>query len=69
MVIQAAVAGLGVALLPTFLIEDDIRNGTLVTPFTDRIAGPGAYYLITSTAKSELPRVKLFRRWLLDQLA
>jgi DNA-binding transcriptional LysR family regulator len=69
MVIQAAVAGLGVALLPTFLIEDDIRNGTLVTPFTDRIAGPGAYYLITSAAKSELPRVKLFRRWLLDQLA
>jgi LysR family glycine cleavage system transcriptional activator len=69
MVIQAAVAGLGVALLPTFLIEDDIRNGTLVTPFTDRIAGPGAYYLITSAAKSELPRVKLFRKWILDQLA
>jgi DNA-binding transcriptional LysR family regulator len=69
MVIQAAVAGLGVALLPTFLIEDDIRNGKLVTPFTDRIAGPGAYYLITSAAKSELPRVKLFRKWLLDQLS
>ncbi|KKC33942.1 transcriptional regulator GcvA [Devosia psychrophila] len=69
MVIQAAVAGLGVALLPTFLIEDDLRSGTLVTPFTDRIAGPGAYYLITSAAKSELPRVKLFRRWLLGQLA
>jgi len=69
MVIQAAVAGLGVALLPTFLIEDDIRNGNLVTPFPDRIAGPGAYYLITSAAKSELPRVKIFRKWLLDQLA
>jgi len=69
MVIQAAIAGLGVALLPTFLIEDEIRKGTLVTPFTDRIVGPGAYYLVTSAAKAELPRVKLFRRWLLDQLA
>lgn len=69
MVIQAAIAGLGVALLPSFLVEDDVRNGTLVTPFTDRIAGPGAYYLVTSAAKSELPRVKLFRKWLLEQLA
>lgn len=68
MVIQAAVAGLGVALLPTFLIEDEIRSGNLVTPFTDRVAGPGAYYLVTSAAKSELPRVKIFRQWLLEQI-
>jgi DNA-binding transcriptional LysR family regulator len=69
MVIQAAIAGLGVALLPSFLVEDDIRSGNLVTPFTDRISGPGAYYLVTSAAKSELPRVKIFRQWLLAQLA
>ncbi len=68
MVIQAAIAGLGVALLPSFLVEDDIRTGKLITPFSDRIAGPGAYYLITSAAKSELPRVKIFRKWLLEQL-
>jgi len=68
MVIQAAIAGLGVALLPSFLVEDDIRNGTLVSPFPVRVSGPGAYYLVTSAAKSELPRVKLFRKWLLDQL-
>lgn len=69
MIIQAAIAGLGVALLPSFLVEDDIRNGTLVAPFPARIAGPGAYYLVTSTTKIELPRVKLFRKWLLAQLA
>ena len=68
MVIQAAVAGLGVALLPSFLVEDEIRKGTLVAPFPVRVAGPGAYYLVTSAAKRELPRVKLFRKWLLDQL-
>jgi DNA-binding transcriptional LysR family regulator len=68
MIIQAAIAGLGVALLPSFLVEDEIRNGTLVAPFPVRVAGPGAYYLVTSAAKSELPRVKLFRKWLLDQL-
>jgi len=68
MIIQAAIAGLGVALLPNFLVEDEIRNGTLVAPFPVRVAGPGAYYLVTSAAKSELPRVKLFRKWLLEQL-
>ncbi|MDQ0322816.1 DNA-binding transcriptional LysR family regulator [Pararhizobium capsulatum DSM 1112] len=68
MIIQAAIAGLGVALLPTFLIEEDLRNGNLIAPFSDRISGPGAYYLVTSAAKSELPRVKIFRSWLLGQL-
>lgn len=68
MIIQAAVAGLGVALLPNYLIEDELRKGTLITPFPIRVAGPGAYYLVTSAAKSELPRVKLFRKWLLAQV-
>jgi len=68
MVIQAAVAGLGVALLPSYLIEDELRKGTLVTPFPIRVAGPGAYYLVTSAAKSQLPRVRIFRKWLLAQV-
>ena len=68
MIIQAAIAGLGVALLPRFLIEEELKRGTLIAPFRDRVVGPGAYYLVTSAAKAELPRVKLFRRWILDQL-
>ena len=68
MVIQAAVAGLGVALLPSYLIEEEIRKGTLIAPFPVRVAGPGAYYLVTSVAKSQLPRVKMFRKWLLSQV-
>jgi len=68
MIIQAAIAGLGVALLPSFLVEEDLRSGKLVTPFKDRVAGPGAYYLITPASKSNLPRVKLFRHWMLEQI-
>ena len=69
MVIQAAIAGLGVALLPRFLVEEDILNGQLVAPFADRVVGPGAYYLVTSAPKSELTRVKLFRAWILEQVS
>lgn len=67
MIIEAAVHGLGVALLPRFLIEDEISNGTLIAPFPIRVAGPGACYIVTTVAKSALPRVKLFRKWLLSQ--
>jgi DNA-binding transcriptional LysR family regulator len=68
MIIQAAIAGIGVALLPSFLIEEELKKGDLVAPFTDSVAGPGAYYLITSAAKAQLPRVKLFREWLLETI-
>ena len=69
MVIEAAMAGLGVALVPRFLVDEHLRNGTLVAPFPDRVAGPGAYYLVTPASKADLPRVKLFRRWILNELA
>jgi len=68
MIIEAAKAGLGMALLPTFLIEEELRTGTLVAPFKSRVSGPGAYYLITPQTKAGLPRVMAFRRWVLDQL-
>ncbi|MDE1992441.1 MAG: LysR family transcriptional regulator, partial [Rhizobiaceae bacterium] len=68
MIIQAAICGLGIAVLPSFLVEDELRNGTLIAPFPVRIAGPGAYYLVTSAAKSELTRVKMFRSWILEEL-
>lgn len=68
MIIEATIAGLGVALLPSFLIVEEIRKGTLVEPLPVRVPGPGAYYLVTSAAKAELPRVKMFREWIIGRL-
>lgn len=69
MIIEAAKAGLGMALLPTFLIEEELRTGSLIAPFKTRVSGPGAYYLVTPQTKAGLPRVTAFRRWVLAQLA
>ncbi len=69
MLIQAALSGLGVALLPRVLIEQELELRQLVAPLHFRVAGPGAYYLVTPKAKQDLARVKLFRRWLLDEVA
>lgn len=68
MIIEAAKAGLGVALLPSYLVEADLQAGTLVAPIPARVAGPGAYYLVTAATKADLPRVVAFRRWILEQL-
>ena len=69
MLIQAAKSGMGVALLPRLLIEEELERGTLVSPFSLRTAGPGAYYLVTPKAKQDITRVKLFRSWLLEEAA
>ena len=67
MVIQAAVAGLGIALLPRLLIEEEVQKGLLTIPFPTRVAGPGAYYVVTPKARYELPRIRLFREWIIKE--
>lgn len=68
MVLQAAKAGLGIALLPSFLVADDIAAGNLVAPFPARVGSPGGYYIVTPWEMADMPRVKAFNSWVLDQV-
>jgi DNA-binding transcriptional LysR family regulator len=45
-VTQAAIAGLGVAMLPTFLISDAIEAGTLIPVLNDFTIGEAGLYLV-----------------------
>jgi DNA-binding transcriptional LysR family regulator len=66
---HAAVAGLGVALLPRFLIGTELERGTLV-PVSDRASdAETAYYLVTPKARQNYEPVLRFRSWLLDTIA
>lgn len=62
MLSAAAMAGLGVALLPTFFVEEELSNGKLV-----RLARPhrtrDAYYLVVPEAKTGSPHVAAFVQW------
>ena len=69
MLIQAAVAGLGVALLPRFLIDDELRTGVLVQPFARSSIYDGGYYLICPAARRDLSKIRAFRDWLLEESA
>ncbi|WP_210345422.1 LysR substrate-binding domain-containing protein [Jiella flava] len=61
---QAAMSGLGVALLPTFLIEREIKMGDLV-PLLDRpMRSRENYYLIWPRERANYPPLVAFRNWL-----
>lgn len=63
--IQAAVAGLGVALLPKFLIKKEIECGELVSLSKGSIKTDTGYYLVTPQERADVPPVVQFREWLL----
>ena len=66
-VIDTAVAGLGFAILPKFLIGDELENGILVAPFAKEIAGYGSYYVVFPCDKADRPAVRAYCDWLRDE--
>jgi DNA-binding transcriptional LysR family regulator len=68
-VAQACIAGLGVALMPLFLIDAELRSGQLVEAFPHQIVSPSAYYAVAPLAKASFAPVVLFRAWLMEEVA
>jgi LysR family transcriptional regulator, glycine cleavage system transcriptional activator len=66
---QAAIASLGVALLPDFLADTEIREGRLVPLLKRSVPGSGAYWLVWPEARAMYPPLDAFRKWLGESLA
>jgi LysR family glycine cleavage system transcriptional activator len=67
MLVQAAVEGQGVALARLSLAELDLAAGRLVRPFDLEIPTQYSYYLAFPPAHMEVPKVKAFRAWVLEE--
>lgn len=67
MVTQAAVAGLGVALLPHFLIKTELDRGELEILMGVPLENSAGYYLISPTNHSTYAPVDALKKWLLEQ--
>lgn len=65
---QACIAGLGVALMPLFLIRAEIESGQLVVACPHTVKSPSSYYFVTPKARSSTPAVSAFRDWLLTEI-
>lgn len=61
---QAALHGLGVALLPDYLAEQDLATGKLIRAWGGPTEANGAYYLVWPQEKSTDPALAKFRDWL-----
>lgn len=71
MILPAAVAGLGIALVPAMLVEAELANHSLVRLFAPSVlTRPGQYhYLICPVQLRDHPPVAAFRDWLLMEVA
>ena len=67
-VAHAAVAGLGVALLPRFLIHGELERGELVILSERAVTSEMGYYLVTPEAKIDYAPVVALRAWLLEAI-
>jgi DNA-binding transcriptional LysR family regulator len=65
---QACSAGLGVALMPLFLIDAELKSGALVQALPQQVRSPSSYYLVAPITKMEFRPVALFRAWLIDEV-
>lgn len=67
LVLEAAIAGQGVALAKGQLAADDLRTGRLIRPFDVAHPLDFAYFFVCPQRKSGLAKVAAFRQWLREQ--
>ncbi|CDZ70210.1 LysR family transcriptional regulator [Neorhizobium galegae] len=67
-VAQACITGLGVALMPLFLIDSELATGQLVEAFPHQVRGTSAYYAVAPLSKTDFHPVVAFRAWLIEEI-
>jgi len=68
LMLQAAEAGLGIALARGAIAAPEIAAGRLVRLFPDRVPPRSAYYLVYPRANAALATVTAFREWIIGEV-
>lgn len=68
MVVQAALAGIGVAIAPTLLMEKELASGQLVQLFDATLRSKESYKLIYRESRRDYQPLAAFRNWLLAEI-
>jgi len=67
--IQAAVDGVGIAIVDPSLVAEDIKAGRLTTPFSQTMADKSAYYFVYPKEQANDIHIQHLQNWLLNQLS
>lgn len=65
---QAAIHGMGIALLPTFVADPYLKSGQLVRASKHTSESIGTYYLVWPNERDNVGPIKAFRTWLKTQI-
>lgn len=65
MLVEAARAGLGIALVPRFFVMNELSNGELLIPCDLALRNDRGYYLVYPERKQSAPLLMAFESWLL----
>ena len=66
-VIQAAVSGLGVALVPRILVLEELGDASVVAPFGETIVVDQGHFLCFREDRADMPALSAFRSWILSR--
>lgn len=66
MTVQAAIDGLGIAIVPKPFVQDDIAKGRLVVPFNISPPSDMGFYFVSPHNRANAPKTKAFRDWLVQ---
>ena len=67
MVVEAALAGIGLAVLPVFMIEEHLADGRLHLPFGPPVASGAGYYVVYPETRRPSASVRRFRDWIIAE--
>jgi LysR family glycine cleavage system transcriptional activator len=68
MVIEAAAAGMGIALLPLYLARDEVAAGRLTRALSETYRPVEAYYLLQAPGRGNIRNIRLFKNWLFQEI-
>jgi LysR family transcriptional regulator, glycine cleavage system transcriptional activator len=66
---NAAMAGQGVAILTPAFVATELADGRLIQPFDLVCSDGNAYWLVYPEGRRNAPKVRVFRDWLLAEVA
>lgn len=67
MVAEAAACGLGAALVPRFLVEEELASRRLVVLFAEPLATRSAYYVVHPASKGRSALLAAFQAWIVAE--
>ncbi|WEJ21557.1 LysR family transcriptional regulator [Pseudomonas sp. SD17-1] len=67
MCVGAALSGCGVALVPRYLVEQELAEDKLVIPWPYAMRSSGAYFVAFAEHAAEVPKVRSLVEWIREQ--